>query len=251
MASRLFTRALSTLRKAAPPELRSGISAARREFSLRYRVPSLNSAIAEARESSMVPTEWMRALASQTVRLIDEGIEGSIVECGAWRGGIGILLARLLEDLYDRRPIFLCDSFEGLPQPEAIDGRAAKAWSLDREGPSYYENCRASVTDVRQRLQELGLGERITLVEGWFNESLPKHKASFGPIALLRIDADWYASVQTCLNELYELVVPNGYVVFDDYDTWDGCATAVHEFLGARKLSHRLLHDGCAYFRKA
>jgi O-methyltransferase len=213
-------------------------------------VPALNSAIAEARQSSMVPTEWMRALASQTVRLVDEGIEGSIVECGAWRGGIGILLARLLDSLRDKRAIFLCDSFEGLPPPEAIDGSAARAWSLDREGLSYYDNCRASVTDVRQRLKELGLAESITLLDGWFNQSLPKQKASFGPIALESIDPDLHASVLTCLNELYDLVVPNGYIVFDDYDTWDGCATAVHEFLGARKLSHRLLHDGCAYFRK-
>jgi len=199
----------------------------------------------------MVPPEWMRALARQTLQLVDEGISGSVVECGAWRGGIGVLLGRILASLDDERPIFLCDSFEGLPPPEPIDGSAALEWSRNQDHPYFHDNCRASLDELVQLVKALRLDRRITLVKGWFNESLPRAKATFGPIALLRIDADWHSSVTCCLEELYDAVVPSGYVIFDDYDTWDGCATAVHEFLGRRSLSHRILHDGCAYFRKA
>jgi len=44
-------------------------------------------------------------------------------------------------------------------------------------------------------------------------------------------------------------------VIFDDYYTWDGCAVAVHEFLGSRGLWHRIETVGraeptCAVFRK-
>jgi O-methyltransferase len=90
----------------------------------------------------------------------------------------------------------------------------------------------------------------VTLVPGWFDETLPKIRERFGPIALLRIDADWHASVSTCLEQLYDQVVDGGYIVLDDYYTWDGCSIAVHEFLGRRQLSHRIFKDGCAYFRK-
>jgi len=241
---------LAAIRAVAPPEFRAAFQPLRRELKLRRRLPRLSSAIAEARPYSMVPTEWMRALARQTLQLVDEGISGSVVECGAWRGGIGILLGRVLASLRDERPIFLCDSFEGLPPPEPIDGEAALEWSRDREHPYFHDNCRASLAELEQVLKSQGLDSRITLVKGWFNESLPAAKADFGPIALLRIDADWHSSVTCCLEELYDVVVPNGFVIFDDYDTWDGCATAVHEFLGRRRLGHRILHDGCAYFRK-
>lgn len=192
----------------------------------------------------------MRALVAQLISLVDEDVNGSIVECGAWRGGIGILAARVLDALGDKRPIFLCDSFEGLPAPKTIDGPAAQAWSKDVQGPTYFENCLASVGEVRNTFESLGLNERINLIEGWFSDSLPRHRGLIGPISLLRIDADWHASVLVCLDTLYDQISPGGYVVFDDYDTWDGCAVAVHEFLGNRRLSHRLLHDGCAYFRK-
>jgi O-methyltransferase len=39
--------------------------------------------------------------------------------------------------------------------------------------------------------------------------------------------------------------------MFDDYYAWDGCALAVHEFLGGRRLSHRLLsNNGVVWFVK-
>jgi hypothetical protein len=56
----------------------------------------------------------------------------------------------------------------------------------------------------------------------------------------LRIDADWYDSVRCCLESLYDQVVEGGFVIFDDYYTFDGCAIAVHEFLGKRGLAHQI-----------
>src|SRR5207302_1030407 len=54
---------------------------------------------------------------------------------------------------------------------------------------------------------------------------------------------------------LYDQVVEGGFIIFDDYYTWDGCATAVHEFLGQRGLSYRIESIGdanltCAVIRK-
>jgi hypothetical protein len=158
------------------------------------------------------------------------------------------------------RKIWLFDSFEGLPAPEAIDGPAALAYTRNARAPHYYDNCSASFEDVRETAGRLGLGEYTELVKGWFEETLPPNRHRVGRIAILRIDADWYRSVRCCLEELYDQVSDGGLVILDDYYAYDGCAAAVHEFLAARRLPDRIesvpggpgtpgFHP-CAVFRK-
>ena len=57
-------------------------------------------------------------LAEETER---NGIEGSIVECGVWHGGSAGMLAAISRSHKSERAIWLFDSFEGLPEPGAID----------------------------------------------------------------------------------------------------------------------------------
>jgi O-methyltransferase len=141
------------------------------------------------------------------------------------------------------------DSFEGLPPPAIIDGGAALRWANNPEGPDYYDNCRATVDGVVAAAKQFGVTDQVEIVKGWFNETLPAHRPHIGPIALLRIDGDWYESVRTCLGTLYDAVVPGGFVVIDDYYDWDGCAIAVHEFLAERKYPHRIRQGGCAFIQ--
>ena len=91
---------------------------------------------------------------------------------------------------------------------------------------------RASIEEVLRIATELGLASYTEFVKGWFDQTLPTNRDRIGPIALLRIDCDWYSSVMCCLDNLYDQVADRGFVVLDDYYTWDGCAIAVHEFLG-------------------
>ena len=78
------------------------------------------------------------------------------------------------------------------------------------------------------------------LVKGWFEDTLQNYKDLIGPIAILRIDGDWYSSVRCCLDNLYDSVVQNGFIILDDYYAYDGCAVATHAFLGERMLPHRI-----------
>jgi len=241
---------LERLKRAVPAEVRSAFRALHEGLDLRRRLPRLEHHIAEIRPFTMVDDGLLRSLARQILTIVEEGVPGSFVECGTWRGGVGFLMAKILRDLGERRAIFLCDSFEGLPPPEAIDGAGAGRWAKDTGGRFYFDNCRADLATARADAQALGVSDSIEFVVGWFDESLPRARSSFGDTALLRIDADWHKSVKTCLDQLFDQVSKGGFIVFDDYDTWDGCAIAVHEFLGNRHLSHRLLHNACAYLRK-
>lgn len=162
-------------------------------------------------------------------------IAGAVVECGVWRGG---MIAGISELLGDSREYVLCDSFEGLPQAQAVDGPAALEWQSDTTAPTYYDNCTAQ-EGVARAAMALSPARRVRFVSGWFESTLPLVDVADG-IALLRLDADWHASTTTCLEHLYHRVVPGGLIVVDDYYTWDGCARALHEFLARGGITTRI-----------
>lgn len=153
-------------------------------------------------------------------------LPGCVVECGVWRGGVS---AGIADVLGSNREYFLFDSFEGLPRAKEIDGKAAKRWQANTTSPGYYDNCTAS-EEVAQRTMNRSAAAHFTLVKGWFEQTLPKFVPP-SPIALLRLDADWYESTRLCLERLYPYIADHGLVIIDDYGPWDGCARAVHEFL--------------------
>jgi O-methyltransferase len=224
----------------------------RHELTTWQKTQELRPLLDRIRPYSMVPEVSLIQLVGVVNAVLGEGLAGNFVETGTWRGGASFLMAELLRKAGDtQRTVFLCDSFEGHRPPEQIDGQAALDYAANTDDPGYLDNCRADLDDVLNTRKLLGLESRTECVKGWFDETLPANKERFGQIAILRIDCDWYASVKTVLDELYDQVVAGGFVIFDAYFSYDGCALAAHEFLGLRRLSHRLHTDGgVAYFRK-
>jgi O-methyltransferase len=224
----------------------------RRELTTWQSHQELRPILDRVRPYSMVPEFSLIHLAGVVQNVLAEKVEGDIVETGTWRGGASFLMAEVLRKGGDsERKVWLCDSFEGHRPPETIDGQAALDFAANTDDPEYLNNCRADLDDVLRTRKLLGLESRTECIKGWFDETLPANKQRFGRIAILRIDCDWYASVKTVLEELYDQVVDGGYIILDDYFSYDGCAIAAHEFLGSRKLSHRLhTESGVAYFRK-
>lgn len=174
-------------------------------------------------------------------------LPGSVVECGVWRGGMSAGLATVLGP---ERAYLLFDSFEGLPPAKEIDGEAAVRWQRDTTSPTYYDNCTAPAEFAERAMQSAGIAAPH-LIKGWFETTLPGFVPP-GPIALLRLDADWYESTMVCLESLFDRVAPGGLIVLDDYYTWDGCSRAVHDFLSRRCAPERIrnLNDTC-YLVKA
>ena len=162
-------------------------------------------------------------------------ISGCIVECGVWRGGMSAGLAAVLGP---RRAYYLFDSFEGLPPAKEIDGASALAWQSNKESSGYHDNCTAS-EDFARRAMLLAGAPCFHLVKGWFSETLPKAGLP-EPIALLRLDGDWYDSTMECLESLFDQLAPGGLIMFDDYYTWDGCSRALHDFLSRRSAVERI-----------
>jgi O-methyltransferase len=218
-----------------------------------FDLGELELTLDRVRRFTMVPTLGLIDLAQQVRAVLRYDIPGDFVECGVWRGGASLLIADLLHraGVKDRK-VWMFDTFEGIPPPSNLDGEDALAWTQDTESPWYFNNLRVSEHEVKAAAEQLGLTAYVEIVKGLFEETLPPLRTQIGPLALLRIDADWHASVRCCLENLYDAVADRGIVILDDYYTWDGCAIATHEFLAARKLPHRLAAapppggvDGC------
>ena len=153
-------------------------------------------------------------------------LAGSVVQCGVYKGQTLATLAWLMREAGDTRTIFGFDSFCGSPQPspqDAIDG-AFKHFHM----PEYWAD--TSELRVRNFFTDLGLGQDVTLVPGYFEESLPT--VSIESISLVILDCDLYESYKMCLRHLWPHVVSGGWGVFDEYFSpkYPGARIAVDQF---------------------
>src|ERR1700691_3424021 len=77
----------------------------------------------------------------QAVRYVSaNAIQGTIVECGVWKGGSMAAIARSLLQVQDvNRDLYLFDTFEGMSEPTSNDSdySGKQASELLRENPSY------------------------------------------------------------------------------------------------------------------
>lgn len=162
--------------------------------------------------------------------------EGCIVECGTWRGGMAAGMA-LIGGAAPHYHFF--DSFEGLPPTSQEDGTYAKRWQEHRDGTAYFDNCTASYEEFMETISRAGLpAGRLHVHKGFFEATFPR--TDVPPIAILRLDADWYQSTMLCLEKFWDRLLPGALVLIDDYYAWEGCRKAVHAFLARRDATEAI-----------
>lgn len=181
---------------------------------------------------TMTSLERMYALYTAVNHALDHGIDGDFVECGVWRGGSAMLMARILvaRGVTDRK-VWLYDTFEGMTAPGAFDTSFTGEAAVARGGW-----CEADLTDVTANLRLTGIPEsQLVLVKGKVEETLPGRMPE-GRIAVLRLDTDWYESTRHELDVLYPKLSANGVLIIDDYGHWQGCRKAVDEYIREHRL---------------
>jgi len=200
--------------------------------------PLVKAAALVVRDNTMASFERLATLWLQ-VRYLDRyNIPGSLVECGVWRGGCAGLmaLAHLCSHRRPFREIHLFDSFQGLPQPDRkIDGTAATRIARGNANGLRVpiNRCVAELEQSRKLLiDNIGYpGDLVRFHVGWFQDTIPNVSTGMGPVALMRLDGDWYESTIIPLRYLYEKVSAAGVIVVDDYGHFEGCRKAVDEFI--------------------
>ena len=169
-------------------------------------------------------------------RLFDlvRNLEGDVVECGVGAGVTFLFWASLCCYEGARRRVWGFDSFEGFPAPTIEDAspRNLQKGELAVSTPH-------TITEllVSSGFSEEWVRSYVTLVKGFFEESLPKYTGK--QIALLHLDADLYESYKTSLEELYAKVQKGGVIAFDEYM---GTFEHIH-FPGARRAIDEFFAD--------
>ncbi len=188
-------------------------------------------------------TSFARGLALfRAVRhIVQNRIQGDIVECGVWRGGsIMIAMATLrLFNAADRR-VWLFDTFEGMTEPSAVDvdnrGQAAAVLLETMPKDPGGIICYASLEEVKNNVALVGYpADLVQYVVGDIRKTI--HEVDMNPVALLRLDTDWYDSTKLEMDKLYPHLVPGGVLIVDDYGHWAGSRQAVDEYFGAVRAS--------------
>jgi len=182
-------------------------------------------------------------------------IQGCIVECGVHEGyKEKEFIIRLNQLSSQPRHIFMYDTFKGMVPPSEHDftHNDTVLYNSTREETflcwkNYEEQdhnawCYCSLENVQKNLNCLGYPQEfLHYIVGRVEDSLnnidfiPKE-----PIAILRLDTDWYESSKIELETLYPLVVPRGLIIIDDYYHWAGQRKAVDEYLALHNIPNTI-----------
>lgn len=192
---------------------------------------------------TMTSIERMYALYNAVNYVLSNQIPGSFVECGVWRGGSSMLIAKMLQNRNIRdRKIYLYDTFEGMSEPTKDDldlmGNNADVLlteTVDQKETSVW--CLADLDDVQRNMRLTGIPDnQIVYVKGKVEDTIPGTVPN-DQIALLRLDTDWYESTKHELIHLYPKLITGGVIIIDDYGHWEGCRKAVDEYIANNKVN--------------
>ena len=161
----------------------------------------------------------------ESIKLLD----GDIIECGVWKGGMGIFLRKIFTD----KKIWLADSFSGFQDP----AKAKYNFSNERHKLG---GMTVPYNDVINAFKDKNVDlDNIDFLIGYVNDTLPK--ANIQRLSLLRIDVDAYSATMEVLEHLYDKVVINGYIIFDDTCLIE-TRHAIKDFFNSRKIDIELRH---------
>ncbi len=173
---------------------------------------------------TMVGLERLDDLQACVETVVADGVEGDVIETGSWRGGAAILARATLDSLgADERTVWVADSFQGLPAPDADGFPEDRQLDLSQVG-----FLAVAAEEVRGHFARFGLDRGVELVEGFFDETLPRLRDRRWSI--VRLDGDTYEATWLGLESLYPGLSAGGYLIVDDYGLIGECEQAVEDY---------------------
>jgi O-methyltransferase len=139
-------------------------------------------------------------------------LDGAMAELGVYEGSSAQIICEAKQD----RPLYLFDTFSGLPEPGAGETRMLREGQFSARLPA-----------VRRLL---GTYENVHFYPGLF----PRSAVGLEDVrfSLVHLDADLYASTLAGLQFFYPRMLPGGIIVAHDYSTLPGVMQAFFDFLG-------------------
>lgn len=134
----------------------------------------------------------------------------NLAEVGVYKGGSAKLIAKSCPNL----PVYLFDTFTGLPKTNNLD--------IHLKGD--FSDC--SLEKTKEYLADC---PNAKIYKGFFPDSAKELKDL--KFALVHIDCDLYQSTRDAIEFFYPRLIKAGVLIFDDYDWWAtlGITQAIRE----------------------
>lgn len=155
--------------------------------------------------------------------LIERKVPGDIAELGVYRG----FSARLIHHYIPERKLYLFDTFKGFDER---DVKAERTATGRRE-----QTLSFSQTGVERALKNIApQNKNVQVFPGYFPETVPEFLTE-ARFAFVHLDADLYEPMMAGLNYFYNKVIPGGFILAHDYNSWPGSRKAVREFFSDKR----------------
>jgi hypothetical protein len=196
---------------------------------------------------TLTSPERMLALIESVRYVMKNQIPGDIVECGVWKGGSMMLIAKTLQELNNTNfHLYLFDTFEGTTKPTIVDkdylgNSMLETWEKEFEGKKKLPASAdyASIDEVQKNIFSTEYPkEKIHFIKGKVEETIVSNIPE--KIALLRLDTDWYESTKHELENLFPRLSSGGILIIDDYGHFKGSKKAVDEYFEKNKIKYFL-----------
>lgn len=205
------------------------------------------------RKYTMTSLERVYALYQAVIYLEKNKIQGDFVECGVWKGGSMMVVAKTLQLMgNNKRRLVLYDTYKGMSKPGREDKRLTKAdnllekWRKNKMN-GYNKWTYSPLSEVKDNMSSTGYpAKNIIYVKGKVENTIPQTYVS-KKIALLRLDTDWYSSTLHELINLYPRLSRGGILIVDDYGEFSGAQKAVDKYFkeaGEHVLLNRIDRAG-------
>lgn len=155
-------------------------------------------------------------------------LDGDIVECGVWKGGMSLFLTKL----FSNKKIWLVDSYDGFQDTEEALYKTDKVIDPHVKGGVIREGLTGMPLEkVKEFFNTFGEGTNpnVNYLKGYVKDTLKPEICPIDKIALLRIDVDAYSATKEVLEFLYPKVVSGGMIIFDDAGI-ESARVAIEEF---------------------
>ncbi|NOD77937.1 MULTISPECIES: TylF/MycF/NovP-related O-methyltransferase [unclassified Ruegeria] len=194
---------------------------------------------------TMVGSKRLANVRTLVESVIGNKVPGDFVETGVWRGGASIFAKAVLfaYGINDRR-VVLCDSFQGLPEPNEDLYPHDKGSDFHK-----YDALAVSADAVRSNFEKFDLlDDQVVFIEGFFKDTMPLVPSK--QIAVLRLDGDMYESTIDPLKHLFGKISKGGWIIVDDYHVVPAAKAAVHDYFDEIGYTPPAIHeiDGVGVF---
>jgi hypothetical protein len=189
-------------------------------------------------------------------------LEGDIVECGVYKGGMSLFLTKL----FPNKKVWLVDSYEeGFQDINNAPYKTDKIDDPHKKGyPIRNGQTGIPLEQVKEFFNNFGEGTNpnVNYLKGFVKDVLEPSICPIDKISLLRVDVDAYSATREVLEFLYPKVVSGGMIIFDDANI-DSARFAIEEFFQKEnivlntypaahpgELRSGLNSAGCYFFKK-